>query len=192
MGGVMTSKAHHLNIPTDRASAEYQLLTHGKVVIIGEITEKSYESLYELMINLEAAGSPDIELHINSMGGSCTHGFLMYDIIRLYKGKVTGIVIGEATSMASVILQACAVRKISRSSVVRIHTAGSSIRLVEIMNERKVKDLRKLLEALTVQTLNIYMLRAKTTSKQLSRLMTNDTTLSSTRALKLGLVDEVI
>lgn len=184
-----------LNIPTEQDNAEYLLLTQRKLVLVGEITDKSYEKLFGNLLLLESTGSPDIELCISSEGGSVTYGFMIFDALRLYKGKVTGIVPGgQATSMASVILQACAVRKMSRHSWMNIHTASTKnvISYADVLNARKMKKLAETLKLSTDRILDAYMLRAKVSRKRIASIMGDDKELLPEQALKLGLIDEII
>ncbi len=190
----MSEANPRIRIPRSRDNADFELLTQGKVLIISEINEDTYKSFFEHMLSLETAGSPDIELRINSEGGSATYGLIMYDIIRLYKGKVTGVVVGQATSMASLILQACTVRKISQHSWVHIHTAQTinPVSFTDIINPRKVKKLQATLKDYTDRAVDIYMLRAKVTRKRMAEAMVKDEAMTPREALRLGLVDEII
>ncbi|HXK38426.1 MAG TPA: ATP-dependent Clp protease proteolytic subunit [Candidatus Paceibacterota bacterium] len=191
----MTSNTPYLNIPTDQDNAEYLLLTQGKMVMMGEINEQSYAKLFGNLLLLDAIGSPDVELHISSDGGSVTYGFMMFDAIRLYKGKIIGIVPGgQAISMASVILQACTLRKMSRHSWMNIHTAltKNPISYADIVSAGKMKKLTEVLKISTERILDAYMLRAKVSRKRIATLMGENKELPPGLALKLGLIDEII
>lgn len=191
----MTSKAPQLNIPTEQDNAEYLLLTQGKLVLTGEVTEKSYEKLFGQLLSLEAIGSPDVELRISSKGGSVTYGLMMFDAIKLYRGKVTGIVPGgQATSMASVILQACTHRIMSQHSWMHIHTAVTKnpISYADVLNKRKMQKLAEVLRISTERILDAYMLRAKVSRKRITALMFADKDLDPVTALRIGLIDKII
>lgn len=68
----------------------------------------------------------EIKVYINSMGGCLYGGLALYDIARLSKVPVTGIVQGAAASSATLLLMGCAKRVMSPSSLILIHQISSS------------------------------------------------------------------
>lgn len=65
--------------------------------------------------------SENIYLHINSPGGSVTSALALYDFIKTFPMVCVGIVEGMAASGASILLCACAMRQMSKTSVVLCH-----------------------------------------------------------------------
>lgn len=63
----------------------------------------------------------NIYLHINSPGGSVTSALALYDFIKSFPMVCVGIVEGMAASGASIILCACAMRQMTKTSVVLCH-----------------------------------------------------------------------
>ncbi|MFY0626999.1 MAG: Clp protease ClpP [Reichenbachiella sp.] len=67
------------------------------------------------------SNSSEIEIRINSSGGSVLHGWSIVDVIKNAKVPVTGIVTGVAASMASVILAACPTRQMLSYASIMMH-----------------------------------------------------------------------
>ncbi|HXK38427.1 MAG TPA: ATP-dependent Clp protease proteolytic subunit [Candidatus Paceibacterota bacterium] len=182
------------NLPPDQATAEQLLLAKGIILIFGEINDAAFEKLSDQLLLLEAVGSPDIEVRFDSTGGDTLPGFLMYDLLRLYKGKTTGVITHEATSIASVVFQGCAVRKIFEHGWIHIHTPTSNdpLSLAALENAANIKDLRLGLRKCCGQMLDVYENRARCTREQIRGLMDEDRPLFAEEALNLGFVDEII
>ena len=63
----------------------------------------------------------NIYLHINSPGGSVVSALALYDFIKSFPMVCVGIVEGMAASGASIMLCACAMRQMTKTSVVLCH-----------------------------------------------------------------------
>ncbi len=91
---------------TERAYDIYSRLLKDNIIFIGsEINDNIANLIIAQMLYLEAE-NPDkeISLYINSPGGSITAGLAIYDTIQLVKSDVSTICVGQAASMAAVIL----------------------------------------------------------------------------------------
>src|SRR5258706_13842770 len=103
-----------------------QLLDKNIIEIAGEVDADMIMYVREAMLRLIAKGNPDITVLINSNGGSVTCGLDIYDVLKYYTGKKTGIVQRFAKSMAAVILQACERRQTMRHSIIHIHHVSTT------------------------------------------------------------------
>ena len=73
---------------------------------------------------LAAINTDDITLYITSMGGGVPDGIQLIRVIESIQArgiKVIGVVRGEAASMAFLILQACAERRMGRFDILMAH-----------------------------------------------------------------------
>ncbi len=70
---------------------------------------------------LRNAAGEDVLLQIESPGGFVSDGLAMYHLIRDYSGKVTARVLGEASSMATVLALAGDALEVHNASVFMIH-----------------------------------------------------------------------
>ena len=79
-----------------------------RIIFLGEaVSDASANRIIAQMLYLEAqAPDEDIQLYINSPGGSITAGMAIYDTMNYIKCDVSTICIGMAASMASFLLAA--------------------------------------------------------------------------------------
>jgi ATP-dependent protease ClpP protease subunit len=89
----------------------------------GEIIDDgAAERFLKGMMLLEEQNHEAISVLINSGGGDCYHGLAIYDAIATAKSHVTGVVFGQAMSMAGWILQAADDRVLAPASTLMLHS----------------------------------------------------------------------
>src|ERR1700733_7105911 len=96
---------------TNRAERPYdifsRLLKDGIICVGPPIDDQIANLAIAQILSLEAEDpDKDIQLYINSPGGSSTAGLAIYDTIQFIKPDVQTICIGQAASMAAVLLAA--------------------------------------------------------------------------------------
>ncbi len=130
----------------------------------------------------------DIKLIINSEGGSTIDGWGIVDFITLMNNPVHGIVFGGAFSMASVILQACKTRAMTKHSTMMVH--AGSIEMDSDTNSAilNAEYLKKDLDI----TMDFYRSRSRISPKKMKELMSQDTYLTPLEALKYGFIDRIL
>lgn len=129
----------------------------------------------------------EIELHINSNGGSVKEGVAIYNLLKQKQNHKTGIVDGVAHSVAFLILQACDTRKMCLGTTALIHNmwmycAGNATQL-----RKYADDLDDMMEA----NRQVFLERASISEDELKELMEAETYLTPDKALEYGLIDEV-
>jgi len=92
----------------ERAYDIYSRLLKDNVVFLGQPIDDTVSNLIiAQMLFLEAENpEKDISLYINSPGGSITAGLAIYDTMQYVKPDIATICIGQAASMAAVLLAA--------------------------------------------------------------------------------------
>jgi ATP-dependent Clp protease protease subunit len=92
----------------ERSYDSYSRLLNDRIVFLGEaIDDHVANSVVAQLLHLESDdGEKDISLYINSPGGVITAGLAIYDTMQFIKCDVSTICIGQAASMASVLLAA--------------------------------------------------------------------------------------
>ncbi len=92
----------------ERAYDIYSRLLKDRIVFIGSpIDDTVANSVIAQLLFLEKEdSSKDVDLYINSPGGSVDAGLAIYDTMQLIKPKVSTICVGSAASMACVLLLA--------------------------------------------------------------------------------------
>jgi ATP-dependent Clp protease protease subunit len=106
-------------------SRSNDVLSRKRIVLInGEIREDMVENIAKELLRHEAANpTEDINVFINSPGGSVIAGLAIHDIMKMVKCDIATICYGQAASMAAILLMAGARGKrfISPNARVLIH-----------------------------------------------------------------------
>lgn len=176
----------------ERAYDIYSRLLKERIIFVtGEINDQMADIIVAQLLFLEFEDpEKDIQLYINSPGGSVTAGLAIYDTMNYIKPDVSTIVIGQAASMGAILLTAGAKGK--RYSLpnanILIHQplggAQGQATEIHIVAEQilKIRDrLNKILVDTTGQDVETIV-----------RDTERDKYMTAQEALKYGLVDKVI
>lgn len=153
-------------------------------------TVKSTTSAEHFRELLENCGEQsNINLYINSLGGSCFEGHAIYNILKRNKAHKTAYIDGYACSVASVIACACDEVVMPRNTLMFLHNAWTSV-------DGNSAQLRKAADDLDVQNeafKNTYLEKSggKLSLEAVSELMDNESYLTADMCFKLGLADKV-
>ncbi len=176
----------------DRAFDIYSRLLRERIIFLGtEVNDQVADALVAQMLFLEADDpEKDIQLYINSPGGSVTAGLAIYDTIQQVSPDVVTICYGLAASMGAFLLTGGAKGKrlALPNARIMIHQplGGAQGQAVEIEIQAKeilfLKDtLNKLLCEHTGQSL-----------ERISEDTDRDHFLSPQEAVEYGLIDKVV
>ena len=176
----------------ERSFDIYSRLLRERIIFLGtEVNDQVSDALVAQMLFLEAEDpEKDIQLYINSPGGSVTAGLAIYDTMQQVNPDVVTICYGLAASMGAFLLAGGAKEKrlALPNSRIMIHQplGGAQGQAVEIEIQAKeilfLKDtLNKLLSAHTGQSL-----------KRISEDTDRDHFLSPKEAVEYGLIDKVV
>jgi ATP-dependent Clp protease protease subunit len=93
---------------SERAYDIYSRLLKDNIIFLSsEINDDVANSVIAQMLYLEAENSEkDIYLYVNSPGGSITSGLAIYDTMQYINSDISTICVGQAASMAAVLLAA--------------------------------------------------------------------------------------
>lgn len=137
---------------------------------------------------LDAAGGEDIEVVINSGGGSVFAGSEIYTALKSHPSNVTTQVVGLAASAASVIAMA-------GNKVIMAPTAQLMIHNVSAFGAGDYRDLEHtagILKNANQSIANAYMLKTGMSQDELLSMMDDETWMTSQQALEKGFIDEVM
>lgn len=163
--------------------------------IDGEIVDEEYEDT-----DVSASGFRDalkqlgdikeLNLHINSPGGSVFQGIAIYNMLQESKAKVNVYVDGVAASIASVIAMAGDSIFMPSNSMMMIHNPYT----YAVGNANELRKTADFLDKLTDASKQAYLDKAgnKLTSDKIQQIMDDETWLSAQEAVDLGLADEVL
>src|SRR3989337_671065 len=175
----------------ERAFDIYSRLLKERIIFLGDAIEDHIANLVIAQLLFLESEDPtkDISLYINSPGGVVTSGLAIYGTMQYLKAPVSTICIGQAASMASVLLAAGAKGKrfALPNSRIMIHQGSAGFRGntpdVEIQ-VREPGDLNKRLH----ETLGRH---TGQTAKKVAADTERDYFMSPEQARAYGIVDEV-
>lgn len=181
-----------MSVIANRDEVLGDLLSKGVVVLDGEVGGKMVDHVYRCLAVLEGRGSPDIEVRIYTGGGSVRAGLDIYDALRRYKGKKSGVVYAYARSMGAIILQACDTRIcLPHARVLIHHISTESVSLDDLEDPDR---LAKLLASMRKDQEALYAILAKYTGKIVEEIRAacqKDQDMFAEEALAFGLVDQI-
>lgn len=173
---------------------ENKLMAKYKIEILGEISEGS-NSFNSFKTKMEEARGQDIELFINSGGGSITEGIAMADLISTYPNSVTTTGIGLVGSIATVVLLAGNKVQMTENSFMMIHRPWS----YSIGNSEELEATAELLDKMEEKLLDIYVKSVskrkgeeKNLKKKISKMMAAETWMTAEEAKEFGFIDEIV
>ena len=157
----------------------------------GEINDLSADLVVAQLLFLDGQDTDkDINLYINSPGGSVTAGFAIYDTIQYVKSDVQTICLGQAASMAALILTAGAAgkRMVLPSSRVLMHQpwGGVSGQARDIgIQSREIIRLKKM-------TIDYFAKHTGKNIEQVAQDMERDFYMSAEDAVTYGVADNIL
>ena len=176
----------------ERAYDIYSRLLKDNVIFLGQPVDDTIANLIiAQMLFLESENpEKDISFYVNSPGGSITAGLAIYDTMQYIKPDVATICIGQAASMAAVLMAAGAAGKRfalpnSRFLIHQPLAYGLQGQTTDI--EIHAKDLLKVRERLN----QILALHTGQNIERISKDTDRDYILEAEDAKKYGLVDSI-
>lgn len=167
-----------------------RLLKDRIILLSGEIDDNSANSVIAQILYLDSLNNDDINIYINSPGGSVTAGMAIYDTMNFVKSDVSTICLGMAASMGAFLLSSGTKGKrfALPNSEIMIHQPLGGVQgqatEIKIVAEQILKTKNKLNKIL-----------AKNTGQNIKKIE-NDTDrdhfLDATEALEYGIIDKVI
>jgi ATP-dependent Clp protease, protease subunit len=176
----------------ERSYDIYSRLLKDRIVFIdGEINDLTADLTVAQLLFLESQDpEKDITVYINSPGGSVTAGLALYDTIQCIKPDVQTYCVGQAASMAALIL-ACGTkgkRFALPSSRVLIHQpwGGAQGQASDVsLQAKEILRLKKL-------TIDYFALASGKEASSIAADMERDFFMSAQEAMAYGLVDRLL
>ena len=147
-------------------------------------------SAKSFITDMRALNAPEMDLFINSSGGSVFDGVAIFNAVRdlVKSGTVVNVtVLGVAASIASVIALAGTTVKMPANTFMMIHNPWGAVE----GTSSDMRDYADLLDKVTNNIVSTYVSRTGKTEAEIRDLLATDTWLSAEEALALGLCDEV-
>lgn len=176
---------------TERVYDIYSRLLKDRIIFLsGEITDEVSNNIISQLLYLDSISKEDINIYINSPGGSITAGMAIYDTINFIKSDVSTICIGIAASMASIILASGTKGKryILPNSEVMIHQPLGGV-------QGQATEIKIVADRILYLKDKLNKILADKTNKDLKKIEIDterDYYLSSKEALEYGLIDKIL
>ena len=175
----------------ERAFDIYSRLLKERIIFLGEPIEDHIANLVIAQLLFLESEDPtkDISLYVNSPGGVVTSGLAIYDTMQYLKAPVSTICIGQAASMASVLLAAGAKGKrfALPNSRIMIHQGSAGFRGNTPDVEIQMKEVMHLTERLN----KILALHTGQPADKVKADSDRDFYMGADEAKAYGLIDEV-
>ena len=168
-----------------------RLLRDRIIFLDGEINDATADLVVAQLIFLESENpQKDISLYINSPGGSVTAGLAIYDTMQYIACDVATICIGQACSMAALLLAAGTKGKrgILPSARVMIHqpSGGAEGQASDILvSSRELQRIKDLTTGLLAQ-------HCSRSTEEVASLIERDHYMDAEEAVAFGLVDRIM
>jgi ATP-dependent Clp protease, protease subunit len=135
----------------------------------------------------EIAGEGDIDVHINSGGGSVSQGIAIYNSLKQHPGTVNVYIDGLAASIASIIALAGDTITMAEGSLLMVHLPWTQIsgNATDLRKEAEVLDQHK--ETL----IDIYANNSPLSRDEIEAMLSKETWLTAEEALELGLITAI-
>lgn len=176
----------------ERSFDIYSRLLQERIIFLGsEIGDDMANVVMAQMLHLDAEDSDkDIQLYINSPGGTVTSALAIYDTMQFIKSPVSSICIGQAASAAAVLLLAGEKGKrfALPNARVLLHQPSGGVQGTSIDVEIQTKEMVRLRKVLNE-------IIAKHTGQDIAKIEKDterDFILSAYQAKDYGIIDEVI
>lgn len=176
----------------ERAYDIYSRLLKDRIIFLGAPIDDVFSNLVIAQLLFLEAEDPekDINLYINSPGGSVTAGLGIYDTMQYVKPPITTICLGQAASMGALLLAAGTKGKrfALPNARVMIHQpmGGFQGQATEVdIHAREILKIRERLNQIVSQ-------HSGQPLDKISRDTERDYFMSGTEAKDYGLIDEVI
>lgn len=183
---------------TSRGERSYDIfsrLLSDRIIFLGEeVSDVSASSIIAQMLFLEAQDpGKDIQLYINSPGGSITAGFAIYDTMQYIKCDVSTICMGLAASFGAFLLAGGTKGKriALPNAEIMIHQPaihGSGV-------QGQATDIKIVSEHIQKSKQRLNRILAENTGKAIEEIIIDterDNYMSAEEALNYGLIDKII
>lgn len=170
----------------------FSRLLKDRIIFLGtEINDQVANAIIAELLFLEAEDPErDINLYINSPGGEVTAGLAIYDTIQFIKAPVSTICVGQAASMAAVLLASGFTKKryTLPNTRILIHQPWGGVqgqaKDIEIVAKEIIRVKNKITEILSKHTGQPY--------DKIERDTDRDYYMTAYEAKEYGIVDEVL
>jgi len=175
----------------ERAYDIYSRLLKDRIIFIGTPIDDVIANLViaQMLFLQQEDANKDINIYINSPGGSVTAGLAIYDTMQFVKCDVATYCVGQASSMGAILLAAGTKGKRSSlpNSRVMIHQPWGGVQGAAEDIHRQATEILKMRDKIN----EILVIHTGQTLERIQKDTDRDYFMSAKEAKEYGLVDEV-
>ena len=180
---------------TNRGERSYDIfsrLLNDRIVFLGEEVNATTASLVVAQLLYLEAQDPDkdIQLYINSPGGSVTDGMAIYDTMQYVKCDVSTVCVGMCASMAAFLLSSGA-----KGKRIALPNAEIMIHQPSAGTQGQITDMATHLKRLEIIKKRMNRIMAENTGRTVEEVTAaceRDNFMSAAEAKEFGLIDKII
>lgn len=167
-----------------------KLLEERIILLTGEIDDNLANIVVSELLYLDSVNNKDIQLFINSPGGSVTAGMAIYDTMNFIKCNVSTICIGLAASMGAFLLS-------SGTKGLRYSLPNSEIMIHQPLGgaQGQATDIKIAAEHILKLKDKLNIILSKNTNKDINQIEKDtdrDNFMNPNEALEYGLIDKIL
>lgn len=165
------------------------------IYINGQIGQSWYDenavAAADFIKTVNALGELDvINLFINSPGGSVSDGTAIHNYLKRHQATVNVEILGEASSIASVIAMAGDIINMPANAIMMIHDPMQP--MSGFFNSKQLKALADKLDSVRDAILTTYTNRTGKGDEEIKSLMQSEKVMTGKEAVELGFADNVL
>lgn len=174
-------------------SFENKTETSADLYIYGTITSYEWDeqdvSAWGFKKELEDLGEvSEINVHINSYGGSTFEGLAIYNQLKQHKAKINVYIDGIAASAASIIAMAGDKVYIPKTAIIMIHNCWTGA----VGNAKELRKTADDMDKIATAYKEAYLAKVNITEERLEELLDEESYLTAQECIDMGFADEII
>jgi ATP-dependent Clp protease protease subunit len=168
-----------------------------EIMINGKIGKSLWDedalAANDLIRTVNALGDiEEITVLLNSPGGSVNDGIAIFNYLKRHKATINIEVLAEASSIASVILQAGDVRSVPKNALIMVHDPMAGI--MGMFNSKELRSYADKLDVVRDSILPSYVDNnsANKSAEEIQALLSAETYMTGEQAVALGFADNLL
>ena len=174
-----------LNLKTNNETRTADLIVYGDIgedEWFDEVTSK------KVITDLNDLDVDNINIYINSNGGTVTTALAINNVLKRHKAKKTAYIDGIAASSATILTSACDIVKMPKNALFMVHNPWT----ISVGDKNDFNKTIDTLDKIKETILESYIAKTGKDKEILSKLMDDETWLNAEEALKYGFIDEIL
>lgn len=144
-------------------------------------------TMSDMRAGLLAAGERDVTINISSLGGDVNDALVIYDLLKMHKGKTTAHILGATASSGTVIAMGADYVKMSSNALFLVHNTWTGA----VGNADELRAKANDLDKFDERIIDIYKKATGRRAGTIEKLMKEERWIDAAEAFEFGFIDEV-